>query len=81
MGFTYYGPINGHDLDELINAMEKILDPQARKDLITKMEHQIKHFTWEECAKSTLKLFKTTYHDWYNPLQIFQQSLQSVLKK
>lgn len=46
--------INPDKPQELKEAMEKIIESEVQKDLRTKMEKQVRQFTWERCAAETL---------------------------
>ncbi len=47
--------INPENVDELSDAMQKILDPVLQVNLKTKMAEKIKNFSWKKCALETLK--------------------------
>ncbi len=46
--------INPKDTDGLATAMKEIQNPETREKLQSKMENQIKKFSWEKCARETL---------------------------
>jgi glycosyltransferase involved in cell wall biosynthesis len=50
--------IDPKSIESITSAMEKIEDINVRKFLTEKSHEQIKKFSWDECAKSTLKLIK-----------------------
>ncbi len=47
--------VNPESTGELALAMEKILDPALQAQLKTKMAEKIKNFSWQKCARETLK--------------------------
>jgi glycosyltransferase involved in cell wall biosynthesis len=44
--------------DEWLGALESIMDDNVRADLITKGKEQIKKFSWEQTARTTLKVLR-----------------------
>jgi len=51
--------VNPYNIDELSLAMENLLrDEKLRKILIEKGYQQTKKFSWQQCAKETLKILK-----------------------
>ncbi|MBI2021369.1 glycosyltransferase family 4 protein [Candidatus Daviesbacteria bacterium] len=56
--------VNPADIEEITTAMSKIAsDDRLRDNLIHKGQVQAKKFSWDICAKKTLQLFKSIYHD------------------
>jgi len=50
----YFDP---KDVNSIQTAIEKaLLDPECREDLINKSRHQLAQFSWDKCAKETLKI-------------------------
>lgn len=68
--------IDPHSQSDLAKAMTEILKPETRKTLQTKMEEQIKKFSWEKCARETQKVFTSLSLE-YNHEQISQPQQQS----
>jgi len=44
--------------EEMVNAMEAVLDSKYRQELIQKGFKQAQKFSWEKCASETLAIFK-----------------------
>lgn len=47
--------VNPDKSHEITKAMKKILKPDIRKELRSKMKQQVKRFTWDRCAAETLR--------------------------
>lgn len=50
-------------------AMELIIKPSVKEQLLKKMNQRIKKFSWQYTAENTLRLFETTFDAEYNPGQ------------
>jgi glycosyltransferase involved in cell wall biosynthesis len=45
-------------VEEIADAMEKVLiDDALRDDLSRKGKERVKQFTWEKCARETMKVY------------------------
>jgi len=51
--------VNPHDIKGLANAIEKVLtNKKLRQQMIKNGLKQAKKFSWEKCAKETLKVYE-----------------------
>lgn len=51
--------VNPYEVDDIAKGMKKVLnDTELQKDLTKKGSQNIKRFSWEQCAKRVLKVFK-----------------------
>ncbi len=55
--------VNPYDTKEIADAIENLLsNEKLRKELISKGLEQVKLFSWEKCAKETLKVYQEVYN-------------------
>ena len=55
--------IDPHDVDRLADAMHEVLsNDRLREDMIKKGLERAKMFSWEKCAKETLKVYEEVYN-------------------
>lgn len=55
--------VNPYNVAEIVNAIEKtIKDKLLRKKIIKAGLEQVKKFSWEKCARETLKVYEHTYN-------------------
>jgi len=56
--------VNPHSVNEIADAMEKVLkDKKLRDKLIKEGYKNVKRFSWEKCARETLKLCEEVYNE------------------
>lgn len=48
--------IDPENIDSIANGIKKALDPKTKSDLVKKGFENIKRFSWEQCAKETIKV-------------------------
>ena len=51
--------VDPYDIDSIRNGIIKIMDQEVAKELTKKGFENIKRFSWEKCAKETLKVFSS----------------------
>lgn len=51
--------INPHNILELENALNSLLDNNARKDMIKLGYKQAKNFSWDKAYKETLEIYNS----------------------
>lgn len=55
--------VNPHNTKEIADAIENLLsNEKLRKELISKGIEQVKLFSWEKCARETLKVYEKIYN-------------------
>lgn len=50
--------IDPYDVNDMAIALEKIVQPELKADLLRKMKSRIKFFSWQTCAEATLRIFE-----------------------
>jgi len=56
--------VDPYDTKEIANAIERVLvDKELREKLISKGLERVKLFSWEKCARETLKVYEEVYNE------------------
>ena len=56
--------VDPYNIEEIAKAMEKIIkDKKLREELIKEGYKNIKRFSWEKCARETLKVYEEVYNE------------------
>jgi len=56
--------VDPYSVEDIADAMERVLtDPDLRTELSRKGKERAKQFTWEKCARETLKVYEEVYRE------------------
>ncbi len=56
--------ISPHKKDQWVQSINKLLaNEEYRQELVAKSLVQLKKFSWDKCAKETIKVYEDLYHD------------------